>query len=72
MLPHDECCQHCPSGPGMGEDPETEDILTRWPLDEVSNPDLLFPCGWRPDRLCKGWHDKVKARIEELKGSGGR
>lgn len=53
---HSSSCAHCPSM--QGTDPETEDIMT-WPLEERMK--TRFPCAWRNEKLCKGYHDKMKA-----------
>lgn len=69
---HRECCRNCPSAPGMPGDPESDDMLTNWSLEAISNPDVLFACGWRPNKLCKGWSDLVRVRVAELSTQGGR
>jgi hypothetical protein len=30
----------------------------------------LFACGWNSDKLCRGWFDKVDAKLEQLSMSG--
>lgn len=44
-------------------DPEAADILMRADPHELR--ESLFPCGWRGQALCKGWHDTVIAALKE-------
>lgn len=49
---HKVCCEECPSGEGMVNDPEVEDQL-KLPKEERAK--RVFLCGWRQSKLCKGF-----------------
>ncbi len=48
---HDHPCRHCPSR-GGSSDPECDDTLL---LSKEQRSLTCFPCGWRGDRLCRGY-----------------
>lgn len=52
---HKQPCPKCPSA-HYPPDPESLDVQT-WP--RAAQRDALFPCGWRPDKLCKGQCDEL-------------
>ncbi|MBV9169077.1 MAG: hypothetical protein JOZ81_03190 [Chloroflexi bacterium] len=66
--PHAACCRHCPSAPGRSLDPEAADILAS--TDAMFLREMLFPCGWRPEKLCRGNWDQVQARLRQLEARG--
>jgi len=51
MEVHIDHCPNCPSkwGEIHGHDPETLDMLG-WPDRHLQ----VFPCAWRPEKLCRG------------------
>ena len=53
---HKAPCKHCPTA-HHPPDPESIDILTTWTREQQR--EALFPCGWRPDKLCKGQCDEL-------------
>lgn len=50
----------------MWVDPITED-LQRAPLD-VRRDEGVFPCGWRPQRMCRGICERLGITEEHLRG----
>jgi hypothetical protein len=60
---HKECCKHCPSKPGTTPDPEVEDFLAATRDIQIAS---CFPCGWRPNALCKGYCDLMKVTSADL------
>ena len=46
---HKDNCQYCPSA--RGSDPESEMYAA---LPEGERQLYVFPCAWRPEKLCKG------------------
>lgn len=59
---HATPCELCPST--KGTDPETEEIMA-CALEERLK--TVFRCAWRPNKLCKGYCDKVGATEENLR-----
>lgn len=57
---HSRPCKHCPSK-GGATDPEVDDILT-WPKERQW--ETVFPCGFRPSKLCRGYVDTVGMPLE--------
>lgn len=53
---HDQPCHGCPSA-HHPPDPEVQDILT-WPRERQLK--TVFACGWRGDKLCRGYCDLLK------------
>lgn len=65
---HTHPCVHCPSV--QGHDPESADIATWSHADRV---ETAFPCGWRPNKYCKGYCDQMgisNADLEKLHEAG--
>lgn len=54
---HNECCAHCPSRPGFEPDPETQDYMR---MPKSLRMKTRFPCAWRPEKLCKGYNDRME------------
>lgn len=53
---HRECCERCPSAKGQ-PDEFTKDFM-KLPLDLRRM--TVFPCAWRPNKLCKGYYDLME------------
>ena len=51
--PHNDYCPNCPSRMGQlyGHDPEAEMFME---LPDGEKQKAVFPCAWRPEKLCKG------------------
>lgn len=49
-------CKNCPSKHGA-TDLEVKDILK---LPKEKQWETVFPCAWRPNKLCRGYCDTVK------------
>lgn len=49
---HPDCCKNCPSNQSGDCDPFTEDFLA---LPFHLRSLTVFPCAWRPDKLCRGY-----------------
>ncbi len=60
---HAVACVNCPSV-HFSPDPEARAIL--FDTDPRRLMESRFTCGWRPDKLCKGYHDKVCERLHTL------
>lgn len=59
-------CKNCPSVyyKKIGTiDPETEDILNSSREIQMQS---IFPCGWRPSKLCKGYCDQLNIKQKDL------
>lgn len=54
---HDQCCARCPSQPGSKPDPFTLDFMK---LERDLRMKTVFPCAWRPSKLCKGYFDLME------------
>lgn len=61
---HKDPCEHCPSAPHREQDPEAQDMGTA-PRDQQLA--FVFPCGWRPNKLCKGLCDRLNVTEKDLK-----
>lgn len=59
---HAAPCKHCPSA-HYPPDPEALDMLT-WPRDQQL--EQMFPCAWRPEKLCKGYCDSLNATEDDV------
>lgn len=42
---------------------ESEEILARIEAGDAGEYDTKFRCGWRQEKLCKGWSDKADAAV---------
>lgn len=60
---HKACCKNCPSYKGRS-DPEADEY-GKLPLEKRINH--VFPCGWRPSKLCKGICDNYGVNEEIIK-----
>lgn len=49
---HKNACKNCPSA-NFEPDPESLYYKQNYTKDEIIKH-VLFPCGWRPSKLCKG------------------
>lgn len=63
---HRNYCAHCPSRPGYEPDPITLDFMT-YPF-EVRRDEGVFPCGWRPQKMCRGICERLGITEEHLMG----
>lgn len=61
----DEPCPNCPSA-HFPHDHESEDMEKMFFSGEIGM-EYLFPCAWRPTKLCKGLCDNWKVTPEQLK-----
>ena len=64
---HKKPCKNCPSA-HHPRDPEAQDILDALSRGEVSFEDVVFPCAWRPEKICRGVYDSaslVRNLVEE-------
>lgn len=52
---HEKHCGPCPAS--LGHDPETED-LAKLPIELRRL--TMFPCAWRPEKVCRGYVDLMK------------
>lgn len=66
LVIHKGCCKHCPSKPGSTPTPEVEDYLASPREIQVES---CFPCGWRPEKLCKGYCDLMNVTEGDLRVS---
>lgn len=55
---HKAPCRHCPSA-HHPPDPLAMDLEAAWRRGEVTAQELVFECGWRPGRLCRGICDRL-------------
>jgi hypothetical protein len=61
---HRNPCKHCPSA-HYPPDPEALDTLD-YPRDlQIKS---VFPCAWRPQKMCKGVCDFLSVTEEDLNG----
>ena len=60
---HRHPCARCPSA-HEPRDPEAE-ALARAPREQ--QVEACFPCGWQPEKLCKGYCDAMGLTSEELR-----
>ena len=60
---HKQCCPNCPSAPGREPTPDTQDFLEAPRAIQIES---CFPCGWRPDKLCKGYCDTMRVTEGDL------
>lgn len=60
---HRHPCARCPSA-HYPPDPQALDYLTA--PREVQLREGIFPCAWRPEKLCKGVCDRLGVREEDL------
>jgi hypothetical protein len=61
---HRHPCVRCPSAHGP-PDPLSLDYMSA-PRD-VQLREGIFPCGWRPNKMCKGVCDKLNVKEEDIK-----
>ncbi len=50
---HDGPCNHCPSF-HYPPDPESEEIANGCLSGKYAAADCVFPCAWRPEKICYG------------------
>lgn len=62
---HRHYCKHCPSRPGFEPDEITLDFQ-RESL-EVRRDEGVFPCGWRPQKMCRGICERLGVTEEHLR-----
>jgi hypothetical protein len=58
---HTEPCERCPSA-NYPMDPQVSDIKNLW--SRVDQLESVFPCAWRPEKLCKGYCDLLNVKEE--------
>lgn len=61
---HKKPCAHCPSA-HFPPDPESADIKANW--SRAAQIDVVFPCAWRPDAMCRGVCDDLNITEEDLR-----
>jgi hypothetical protein len=62
---HKSACAHCPSA-HFPPDPEAEDIKYAPRAIQIES---CFPCGWRPNKLCKGYCDYLNITERDLEST---
>jgi hypothetical protein len=55
-------CPNCPSHHGPS-DPEADDIRQGVRAGLINPHDAVFPCAWRPKKLCRGVCDEIWASL---------
>lgn len=50
---HRSPCKRCPSA-HYPADSEAEDIKDMYAKGEITARESVFPCAWRPNKICKG------------------
>lgn len=66
---HKAPCKHCPSAHAerVGEhDPESQDYKA---APRAIQLESCFPCGWRPEKLCKGYCDYLGVTEGDLRNA---
>lgn len=58
-------CKNCPSA-HFEPDPEALDIERWFKNGEISLKMAVFPCAWRPAKLCKGVCDRMGVSEKDL------
>jgi hypothetical protein len=63
---HKVPCKNCPSVINKltgTVDPENEEVKLFTRQEQIKT---VFPCGWRPSKLCKGYCDDFSIKEEDL------
>lgn len=55
---HEHPCRSCPSAHYL-PDEEALDVRELVRRREMARAEAVFPCGWRPERLCRGFSDFI-------------
>jgi hypothetical protein len=54
---HKHYCKRCPSHPSKPLDEEAKDFA-RLPIELRRL--VIFPCAWRPEKICRGIHELME------------
>lgn len=68
MIPtkiHRYPCKHCPTA-HYPPDEENEQIKEWVRSGEMKIEEAIFPCAWRPWKLCKGQNDYIRNKKEAI------
>lgn len=57
-LVHEDACERCPST-HYPNDPEADAVKEAVSAGLVDKRHYVFPCAWRPDKICKGIADQL-------------
>ncbi len=59
---HKTYCARCPSHPSKEPDDEALEFLS---MPRELRMLTVFPCAWRREKLCKGWHEACEHGTKE-------